>query len=334
MKARGDLLLLAPVVKNRKGFHTDVAPGPPNTVTPRCAPMEKCIRPIKRAAGSLSRARRGNRGGPAGQKAAPTAGAKAAREMIDETLDLGRGTALRAGQRPQNVVHSTERSCPQCGESFGPLDPKMFSYNSSRGWCPRLPRVWRDCFICRTWSAERGPRRSKNRGLTGRRASANFARPARARGSIPSPAPCAWAGRAAAKAVPTIVDISNASVEAALAWFGGLRLKGREAEIARDILPEIRERLEISARRSAWAICNWAAARPRFRAAKRNASAWPRSSGPISAASCIFWTSRPSACTRATMRNCSRPGVAQGARQFPAGGRARRGNHAAGRLHH
>jgi excinuclease ABC subunit A len=43
---------------------------------------------------------------------------------------------------------------------------------------------------------------------------------------------------------PTIVELSNASVEDALEWFQGLRLQGRDAEIARDIVPEIRERLK------------------------------------------------------------------------------------------
>src|SRR5207302_8403102 len=33
--------------------------------------------------------------------------------------------------------HSTERSCPNCGQSFEALDPKNFSYNSPQGWCPR-----------------------------------------------------------------------------------------------------------------------------------------------------------------------------------------------------
>jgi len=34
-------------------------------------------------------------------------------------------------------VHSTERACPGCGRSFDELDPKLFSYNSARGWCPK-----------------------------------------------------------------------------------------------------------------------------------------------------------------------------------------------------
>src|SRR6201999_1636217 len=51
-------------------------------------------------------------------------------------LQLGRGAGYALANDGKTTVHSTERSCPHCGESFGPPDPKMFSYNSARGWCP------------------------------------------------------------------------------------------------------------------------------------------------------------------------------------------------------
>ena len=50
--------------------------------------------------------------------------------------------------------------------------------------------------------------------------------------------------RASLPAAPTIVDFGNATVEGALAWFGGIGFDGRAAEIARDILPEIAGRLQ------------------------------------------------------------------------------------------
>ena len=43
---------------------------------------------------------------------------------------------------------------------------------------------------------------------------------------------------------PTIDFFSTANVDAALAWFSVLKLTGRDADIARDILPELRERLK------------------------------------------------------------------------------------------
>src|SRR5439155_16076361 len=50
-------------------------------------------------------------------------------------------------------------------------------------------------------------------------------------------------GRSASDA-PTIDDIANASVDDALEFFHAIKFKGRDAQIARDILPEIRERLK------------------------------------------------------------------------------------------
>src|SRR5439155_5261001 len=58
-------------------------------------------------------------------------------QLIDETLTLGRGTLFALDNHGKVTIHSTERACPNCGRSFGPLDPKNFSYNSAQGWCPK-----------------------------------------------------------------------------------------------------------------------------------------------------------------------------------------------------
>src|SRR5438093_458279 len=50
---------------------------------------------------------------------------------------VGRRLHVELKNRGELTVHSTERSCPKCGRSFEPLDPKNFSYNSSQGWCPK-----------------------------------------------------------------------------------------------------------------------------------------------------------------------------------------------------
>src|SRR5204862_1152995 len=57
--------------------------------------------------------------------------------LADEALKVGHGTVLALDNRGKVSVHSTERACPSCGRSFQPLDPKMFSYNSAQGWCPK-----------------------------------------------------------------------------------------------------------------------------------------------------------------------------------------------------
>jgi excinuclease ABC subunit A len=243
-KRRGDLLLLAPMVKNRKGFHTEVAEWAAQhgyaevRADGKMHPTSQRLRldrfrehDVELVVGVLEK--KGRRTRP---------GQKTARELIEETLRLGRGTLFALGNDRHISVHSTERSCPQCGDSFGELDPKMFSYNSSRGWCPRcrgfgelfyLPDVERGAraeAIEESWFEWQEGKRELCGDCQGARLNP-IARAVRLQGLGSAP------GR-------TIVDISNDSVEAALAWVQRLRLRGREAEIARDILPEIRERLK------------------------------------------------------------------------------------------
>ena len=254
MKERGDLLLLAPVVKNRKGFHTDVAAwaGKHGYAEVRADgkiyPTDQPLRldrfrehDVEIVVGRLDWKRRPG-----------TSERRTARERIEAALELGRGTLYALGNDRRIAVHSTERSCPSCGQSFGPLDPKMFSYNSAQGWCaacrgfgevfylPEVERGARAESIEESWFEWQEGRREICQSCRGTRLNPI----ARAVRLCPGHTRLSGAkgGRLPGDA-PTIVDLSNAAVAEALAWARGLRLKGREAEIARDILPEIRERL-------------------------------------------------------------------------------------------
>jgi len=58
-------------------------------------------------------------------------------EHLDAALSLGKGSCLLATERGAIVAWlSTTRTDAQTGESFPELDPKHFSFNSPRGWCP------------------------------------------------------------------------------------------------------------------------------------------------------------------------------------------------------
>ncbi len=243
-KRRGDLLLLAPVVKNRKGFHTEVAQWAAQHGYAEVRADGKMFDTSKRM--RLDRFREHDveivvgvleKGG---RRARPEQ--MPAREMIDEALRLGRGTLYALGNDRRVSVHSTERSCPQCGDSFGPLDPKMFSYNSPRGWCPRC-RGFGELFYLP--DVERGARaedieESWFDWQEGKRELCPDCQGARLN-------PIARAVRLQALGSSqgrTMVEVCDDSVEAALAYANRLRLRGREAQIARDILPEIRTRLK------------------------------------------------------------------------------------------
>ncbi len=251
LRKRGDLLLLAPVVKNRKGFHTDVAEWAANhgyaevRADGKLYPTKERLRldrfrehnveivtGVLESKGRKSKARR----------AGDSAPCPAPQELIDETLKLGNGVLLALDNHGQASVHSTERSCPKCSRSFEPLDPKNFSYNSPQGWCPRcrgfgelfyLPDVDRGAradAIEESWYGWQEGERELCPECQGARLNP-VARAARLQ--IDN-----WTE------APTIDAFSQLSVAAASRLFQKLRFKGRGALIARDILPEIRERLK------------------------------------------------------------------------------------------
>ncbi len=151
LKKRGDLRLLAPVVKNRKGFHSDVAGWAAkhdyrelradgkmfDTSKPfrldrfREHDVEVVVGLLARSAGTRSTASQKS------QRKVTDAVERVPTMLIDEALKLGHGVLLALDDHGKISVHSTERSCPSCRRSFEALDPKNFSYNSSQGWCPK-----------------------------------------------------------------------------------------------------------------------------------------------------------------------------------------------------
>lgn len=250
LKKRGDLLLLAPVVKNRKGFHTEVATWAAKHGYDQIRADGKIC--SSSDALRLDRFREHNVEIVVGQLASGRrSGQKTPQQLVDEALELGHGTLYSLGKDHKTIVHSTERSCPGCGQSFGAIDPKMFSYNSPQGWCPTcrgfgetfyLPDVERGAraeAIEESWFEWQEGEREICSDCEGTRLNpiaravrlAGFHSKARNKDStIP--------------ATPAIVDFSNASVNEVLEYVQQWQLKGRHAEIARDILPEIRERLK------------------------------------------------------------------------------------------
>jgi excinuclease ABC subunit A len=258
LKKRGDLLLLAPVVRNRKGFHSDVAEWAAKhgykeirgdgklygTSRPfrldrfKEHDVEIVVGVLEKRAAQVSRPRQAG-----GRPALPSSP-----HLIDETLDLGKGTLFALDNHGALTIHSTERACPKCARSFAPLDPKNFSYNSAQGWCPRcrgfgelfyLPEVERGANADAIeeswwgWASEREvcPECQGARLKAEARAvrllavqKSNF--------------------RFQSSAALTVDDFSALSVAAAHDFFRKVKFKGRAAAIARDILPEIVERLK------------------------------------------------------------------------------------------
>ncbi len=226
--------VLAPLVVSRKGYYTDLAKWAANKgfqslrVDGALVPTEPWPR--------LSRFHEHNIELPVGECAtAPRAQAEL-RALLARALEFGKGVVFvtpagaRAAAGPPEIF-STRRACPSCGRSFAELDPRLFSYNSKHGWCPRCYGTGQ--FLSGFDAEQTGEEIWWNDWWEG---------PERA---CPD---CAGRRlRPEALAVTfherTIADLSSLSVEQAERFFRALRLRGREAEVARDILPELRARL-------------------------------------------------------------------------------------------
>jgi excinuclease ABC subunit A len=245
MKSRGDLLLLAPVVRNRKGFHSDVAEWAARHGYAEIRADGKIYstkEPFR-----LDRFREHDVEivvgvAAARQKRGRRRDGRPLRELIDESLKLGQGTLFALDNHRRVSIHSTERSCPDCGRSFEPLDPKNFSYNSPQGWCPRcrgfgelfympedVDRGAREDAIAESWYGWQEGEREICPDCQGARLN-----------------PVARAVRliSTSRCTPTPDDLSVMSVTEAGDFFRTIRFKSHAAVIARDILPEIRERLK------------------------------------------------------------------------------------------
>jgi excinuclease ABC subunit A len=128
---RGPLKVMAPLVKARKGFHTDVARWAERQgfdtlfVDGQLLPIAH-FRKLERfkehtidvVVGAID-ARR----------------ILKARNLVQRALHIGRGTAHLLDSKHRVTVMSTEMSCPGCGRAFEELDPRLFSFNSPHGAC-------------------------------------------------------------------------------------------------------------------------------------------------------------------------------------------------------
>jgi excinuclease ABC subunit A len=250
-RRRGALKLLAPVIRNRKGFHSSVA----------AAAARNGFAEV-RADGSFHRtdeefrldrfkehdieivvgewsAKRGSKGG---SQNSGNEGDELLK-LVERALKIGGGTIYALDKKGEVTVHSTERACPQCGASFAKLDPKNFSYNSSQGWCgqcrgfgelfymPEVDRGARADAIEESWFRWQEGEREECPGCKGARLNL-LARTVRLDLGAP--------GRGTA---PDIDFFANSTVAEAHGYFGKLKPRADAVEIARDILPEITERL-------------------------------------------------------------------------------------------
>ena len=130
------LMLLAPLVVARKGYYTELARWANARGYKQLRVDGEMLTTYQWP--RLNRFKEHTIELPVAQMQVSKDSADALERNLIKTLDLGKGLAhvidLDA-KRPKVQVFSTKRSCPSCGTSFAELDPRLFSFNSKHGWC-------------------------------------------------------------------------------------------------------------------------------------------------------------------------------------------------------
>ncbi len=195
------------------------------------------------------------------------------RQTLARALELGKGVvhilsdlgdlgaAMQAGTPTAGIgkltAFSSKRACPVCATSYAELDPRLFSYNSKHGWCPdcvgtgvKLTKEQRKVFDDSVRDDDHGGREQ------------SFAEP-EVEDLVDTACPSCAGTRlnATARAVKfggladsaqtggsAITELASLSVSDLRLWVQALQVAGRlslrESGIARDLIPEIRGRLE------------------------------------------------------------------------------------------
>jgi excinuclease ABC subunit A len=227
-----DITLLAPLVAARKGYYTDLARWAASKGFDRLR-VDGELRPTEPWP-RLDRYREHDIELPVGSLRVGTRNEAGLRALLLRALEFGKGVVMVQAPAGETVF-STRRACPGCGRSFEALDPRLFSYNSRHGWCEDCygtglslegfdaEQTGEEIWWTDWWEGET----PVCPGCAGRRLN-----------------PAALAVRYRDR---SIADFTGQTVAAAGEFFENLRLTGREADIARDILPELRSRLHFLA---------------------------------------------------------------------------------------
>ncbi|MDP2449969.1 MAG: excinuclease ABC subunit UvrA [Polaromonas sp.] len=250
--------LLAPLVINRKGVYTELA----DWARPRGYTHLRVDGEFLPTTGfpRIDRFKEHTVELPIADIHVTPANEAALRQALATALEHGKGVvhvlapldglrgAMLAGTSTRQIgslqASSTKRACPVCATSYPELDPRLFSYNSKHGWCPdcvgtgvRLTKEQRKVF-------DDSVRDDDNKGREQSFVEADVDE------VLDAVCPTCAGSRlnAQARAVKFagvgIADIAALSVTDVRRWVEKLALSGREAGIARDLIPEIKSRLE------------------------------------------------------------------------------------------
>ncbi|HET9864464.1 MAG TPA: excinuclease ABC subunit UvrA, partial [Steroidobacteraceae bacterium] len=232
---RGDrIMLLAPLVVARKGYYTELAKWANARGFKHLRVDGEMLTTYQWP--RLNRFKEHTIELPVAQLLVDKARADILERHVISALDYGKGVVHvlnldSRARKPRIEVFSAKRACPSCGTSFAELDPRLFSFNSKHGWCE-------DCYgtgleLEGFGEEQSGEEATWNEWLEGEAHACETCHGQRLN-------PIALHVRFRDK---NIAELTAQSIDDTVQFVGRLRLGKREAEIARDLMAEIRARL-------------------------------------------------------------------------------------------
>ena len=236
---RGPIKVLAPLVKARKGFHTDIARWAERQGFDTLF-VDGALIPISQFR-KLARFKEHTISVVVGVIDAKRI-AKA-RNLAQRALEFGRGTAQLLDSKNRLTILSTEMSCPNCGRAFEELDPRLFSFNSPHGACQEcggFGEIWNQGF--QTAAEETSDSVLENELRAERESEWIEATDARECPSCHGSRLNAVARHVRVQGM-TIDQFTSLSASEAAEKIDKLKFAGTQQTIAADLIPEIRQRL-------------------------------------------------------------------------------------------
>ncbi len=239
---KGPLKLFAPLIRSRKGYHNEVAEWALKHGYHVMLADRKIIE-----AENFQRLERFKEHDVDVMIAEFHSDGEPIADKLEEALKIGKGTVRILTADKQFHVLSSSQSCATCGISYEDLDPRDFSFNSPHGWCSecrgygKVPHKHRaldasrfDSMLAAEVDDERTMERMDDDEL------------------VTCPSCKGVRLNAASRQVQlenrAIESLSQLSIADAAGYFDALRFtEKRRQMIARDIIPEIHQRLRFLA---------------------------------------------------------------------------------------
>jgi excinuclease ABC subunit A len=230
----GRILLLAPLVVARKGYYTELAKWANARGHKQLRVDGEMISTVQWP--RLNRFKEHTIELPINQISVQADSLDLLERNVIRALDMGKGLVHvldleSTAKKPKIQVFSVKRSCPSCGTSFSELDPRLFSFNSKHGWCE-------DCF-------------GTGLELEGFDAEQSGEENAWSDSADGEPHTCETCAGQRLNQIAlhvrfrdfNIADLTHKAIDETVAFVAKLRLNKREAEIARDLMAEIKSRM-------------------------------------------------------------------------------------------